>query len=133
LLSDTGAPWDLVAAGDPRTYADPAEPDGLRWIAQYADGDRCEQESRHPARRDRCARRADDAGRLCACGAPDRPRWTFRNENSFLPANLRRPGQNGTDSIATGLDGLFVDFPDTAVLARTIYAGRGSLDQTTSI
>ena len=28
LINCTGAPWDLVAAGDPRTYADLATPRG---------------------------------------------------------------------------------------------------------
>ena len=55
--------------------------------------------------------------------------WTFRNENQFLPLNLRR----GTDPnawgdviaeirtfLAAGLDGVFADYPDTAVLARDL-------------
>src|SRR4051794_35711671 len=38
LLSATGAPADLVAAGDPRSYADLASAAGLAEIAGYADG-----------------------------------------------------------------------------------------------
>lgn len=38
LLDVTGAPADLVAAGDPRTYRDLATPAGLAWVEQYADG-----------------------------------------------------------------------------------------------
>jgi glycerophosphoryl diester phosphodiesterase len=38
LIDATGAPFDLVAAGDPRTYADLVTPAGLREIATYADG-----------------------------------------------------------------------------------------------
>jgi glycerophosphoryl diester phosphodiesterase len=38
LIDATGAPYDFVAAGDPRTYADLATPEGLREIAHYADG-----------------------------------------------------------------------------------------------
>ncbi|RCG26563.1 glycerophosphodiester phosphodiesterase [Sphaerisporangium album] len=38
LVNGTGAPYDLVAAGDKRTYADLVTPDGLRDIARYADG-----------------------------------------------------------------------------------------------
>ena len=38
LIDATGAPSDLVAAGDPRTYADLVTPAGLREIARYADG-----------------------------------------------------------------------------------------------
>ena len=33
ITSDVGAPHDLVAAGDPRTYADLSTPEGLAEIA----------------------------------------------------------------------------------------------------
>ncbi|GAA1018056.1 glycerophosphoryl diester phosphodiesterase [Acrocarpospora pleiomorpha] len=38
LINGSGAPYDLVAAGDPRTYDNLITPDGLRDIAKYADG-----------------------------------------------------------------------------------------------
>src|SRR3954468_4834189 len=38
LIDATGAPADLVAAGDRRTYDDLVTPAGLRAIARYADG-----------------------------------------------------------------------------------------------
>ncbi len=38
LVDCTGGPYDLVAAGDPRTWADLVKPKGLRFIAGYADG-----------------------------------------------------------------------------------------------
>ena len=38
LVDAQGAPYDLVAAGDPRKYADLITPDGLDQIAEYADG-----------------------------------------------------------------------------------------------
>ncbi|MEU6742680.1 glycerophosphodiester phosphodiesterase family protein [Streptosporangium sandarakinum] len=38
FVADAGAPYDLVAAGDPRTYDDMVTPAGLREIARYADG-----------------------------------------------------------------------------------------------
>ena len=53
---------------------------------------------------------------------------TFRNENQFLPASLRRgtvPSDYGDAFaeyeafFAAGVDGLFSDNPDTAVAART--------------
>jgi Glycerophosphoryl diester phosphodiesterase len=37
LTAPVGAPWDFVAAGDPRTYADLVTPSGLRQIARYAE------------------------------------------------------------------------------------------------
>src|SRR5262249_26263703 len=36
LTSATGAPFDLIAKGDPRTYADIVSPKGLRDVARYA-------------------------------------------------------------------------------------------------
>ncbi len=59
--------------------------------------------------------------------------YTLRNENGFLPADFRR----GTDPnaygdvfgacaayFATGIDGIFADHPDTALLAAADHAGR---------
>ncbi|HSK96865.1 MAG TPA: glycerophosphodiester phosphodiesterase family protein, partial [Euzebyales bacterium] len=61
--------------------------------------------------------------------------WTFRNENMFLPVDFRQ----GDPSAATylmatgdapaeyrtyfdlGVDGLFSDYPDTAVATRTAW------------
>ena len=57
--------------------------------------------------------------------------YTFRNENHFLPANLRSGPADSAygDSfaeyaafLAAGLDGLFTDNTDTAVLARAAHA-----------
>ncbi|MCX6462928.1 MAG: glycerophosphodiester phosphodiesterase family protein, partial [Pseudonocardiales bacterium] len=55
--------------------------------------------------------------------------YTFRNENQFLPADLRR-GASPTDYgdafaeyaafFAAGVDGVFADNPDTAVAARAL-------------
>ena len=60
----SGAPYDLVAAGDPRTYADLVTPDGLDEIAEYADGVGAEQGTGAAARPGlRCHRRAQRAGR----------------------------------------------------------------------
>ncbi|GAA2995319.1 glycerophosphodiester phosphodiesterase family protein [Streptosporangium longisporum] len=38
FVAATGAPYDLVRAGDPRTYDDMVTPKGLARIAEYADG-----------------------------------------------------------------------------------------------
>jgi len=53
--------------------------------------------------------------------------FTFRDENAFLPADLRRGGQDAgrgdgraecTAFLAAGVDGLFADHPATAVAAQ---------------
>jgi glycerophosphoryl diester phosphodiesterase len=57
--------------------------------------------------------------------------WTLRPENRFLPGPLRRGGDVGahgdwerwfTSVMRTGLDGVFADHTDLAVLARTLVA-----------
>ncbi|WP_326551258.1 glycerophosphodiester phosphodiesterase [Micromonospora sp. NBC_01813] len=127
LLGSIGRPYDFTVAGDPRTYADLATPDGLKWIAGYADAIGPNKDLIVPR---------DASGAL---GPPttlirDAHRvrlvvhaWTFRAENQFLPVDHRI----GTDPTARGdltaeyelffglgLDGLFADHPDTAVAAR---------------
>jgi glycerophosphoryl diester phosphodiesterase len=121
LINCSGAPYDLVAAGDLRTYADLTRPAGLRRIARYADVVGLCKDVMIPR---------DASGRL---GTPTRAvddahaagltvvGWTFRRENSFLPLELR----SGTDPaapgnlageirvfLATGMDGFFTDNPD---------------------
>jgi glycerophosphoryl diester phosphodiesterase len=126
LSTASSRPWDFVEAGDPRTVADLVKPEGLAWIAGYADGIGPDLSLIIPR---------DAAGKLTtpttlvkdahAAGLVLHP-YTMRNENSFLPADFRR----GTDANAygdafgafkkyfeTGIDGIFSDNPDTALLA----------------
>ncbi|MFD3947253.1 glycerophosphodiester phosphodiesterase [Streptomyces sp. NPDC058579] len=128
LSAASSRPWDFVQAGDPRTVADLVTPQGLRWIASYAQGIGPTLDLVIPR---------DANGRLGtpttlvrdahAQGLILHP-YTQRNENSFLPADFRR----GTDPnaygdvfgalktyLATGIDGIFSDNPDTALLAVT--------------
>jgi len=127
LTSASGAPYDFVAAGDPRTYADLVTPAGLRWVARYADGLGPEKNQVIPR---------DSAGFLGEptslvtdahrAGLKVHP-YTFRAENQFLPADFRSsavPAEYGdlfaeiAAFRATGIDGLFTDNPDVAVAAR---------------
>jgi glycerophosphoryl diester phosphodiesterase len=132
LLASTGQPYDLRVAGDPRSYADLATPAGLREIATYAQGIGPHKDLVIPR---------DASGRLTqptslvrdahALGIVVHP-WTFRSENHFLPADLRRgdpadpefPRRRG-DAVAelrrffeVGVDGVFADHPADAVAAR---------------
>jgi glycerophosphoryl diester phosphodiesterase len=127
LLNASGQPYDLTVAGDPRTYADLAAPQGLKWISQYADGIGSNKDLIVP--RDATGQLlepttlVDDAhARGLVVHA-----WTFRSENTFLPADFRigpDPAGHGDASaeyalfFALGVDGLFSDFPDVAVKAR---------------
>ncbi|MFD5723619.1 glycerophosphodiester phosphodiesterase [Streptomyces sp. NPDC127036] len=126
-------PWDFVATGDPRTVADLVTPQGLQWIASFAQGIGPTLDLVIPK---------DAAGNLTTpttlvadahhAGLVLHP-YTMRNENPFLPANFRK----GTDPTAygdafgafkayfeTGIDGVFSDNADTALLARADFLAR---------
>jgi glycerophosphoryl diester phosphodiesterase len=121
------APYDLVAAGTPRTYGELASPAGLAEIATYADGVGPEKGYVIPRNADGTLGEpttfvddAHDAGLLVHA-------YTFRAENFFLPTDYRSgsdPAAYGdyagevTAFLAAGLDGLFADHPDQAVAAR---------------
>ena len=127
LMDRTGAPWDLVAAGDPRTYSDLESPRELAAIAQYADGI-------GPHKTQVIGR--DDGHRLTGPTAlvDDAHAaglfvhvWTLRNENNFLPLEHRIGQEKAVHGDAeseylayldAGVDGVFSDFSRTAVLAR---------------
>ncbi|QKW05556.1 glycerophosphodiester phosphodiesterase [Streptomyces sp. NA04227] len=127
LSSANSRPWDFIESGDPRTVADLVKPEGLKWMASYAQGIGPTLDLIIPR---------DAAGKLTepttlvrdahAAGLILHP-YTMRNENPFLPAEFRK----GTDADAygdafgafrvyfeTGIDGIFTDQPDTGVLAR---------------
>ncbi|HLL61522.1 MAG TPA: glycerophosphodiester phosphodiesterase [Propionibacteriaceae bacterium] len=121
LIDCSGAPYDLRAAGDPRTYADLVTPAGLRQIARYA--------GQVGLCKDRMIPR-DAAGNLLAptdviADAHEVGLkvvgWTFRRENDSLPADYRI----GTDPagigdlageinrfLDAGMDSFFTDNPD---------------------
>ncbi|NKE57110.1 glycerophosphodiester phosphodiesterase [Lentzea sp. PSKA42] len=127
LINASGAPYDFVAGGDKRTYSDMVTPAGLKEIATYADG--------IGATKDRIIPR-DAAGFLqqptTLVQDAHKARlivhaWTFRNENSFLPADFRSSADPAAYGRAfeeydlffkQGLDGVFADNPDTAVEAK---------------
>ncbi|MGW2839951.1 glycerophosphodiester phosphodiesterase [Streptomyces sp. NPDC001493] len=126
LAGANSRPWDFTEAGDPRTVADLVTPAGLKWIASFAQGIGPTLDLVVPR---------DSAGRLAAPTTLVRDAhaqglilhpYTMRNENTFLPAEFRR----GTDPnaygdafgafrayFATGIDGIFSDNADTALLA----------------
>jgi glycerophosphoryl diester phosphodiesterase len=127
LISDVGAPYDFVLAGDPRTYADLAKPEGLRFIAGYAGGIGPNKNLIVP--RDANGFLQPPTTLVAdahAAGLVVHP-WTFRNENNFLPADFRSdadPSHYGNAFgeyaifFQLGIDGLFSDNPDTAIEAR---------------
>jgi glycerophosphoryl diester phosphodiesterase len=128
LTSATGAPYDLIAAGDPRTYADLVTPAGLRDVARYADWLGPDKNQIIPRNAGGFLQAPTtlvaDAHRAGLKVVP----YTFRNENNFLPADFRSstvPAAYGNafgefeKFFATGIDGLFTDNTDTAIEARS--------------
>lgn len=122
LVDAEGAPADGAA----ESYAAMLTPAGLTAIAGYADGIGPAKTLVIP--RD-AAGRSLPPSRLVAdahaAGLAVHP-WTFRAENMFLPAELRRgdaPAAHGDvvaemrAFVAAGVDGLFSDFPRLAVEA----------------
>ena len=136
LLSATGAPYDAVAAGSPITYADAITPQGLAFIATYAAGigpDKNQVIPRNPD--DTLAAPTSLVADAHAAGLQVHP-YTFRNENQFLPAELRT-GDGQTEDLDdygrvleeerlfwdTGIDAMFTDQADTAVVSRAVAEG----------
>jgi glycerophosphoryl diester phosphodiesterase len=144
LVAASGAPWDVVAAGGPRTYADLVTPAGLREVSTYAAAIGPDKSLVIPRDADGAlgtvTSLVDDA-HFAGLGVHA---YTFRDENHFLPACCRtgghagvcRPEQKG-DAFGeyrayfdAGVDGVFSDHPDTAVVAREEWlasVGRGPL------
>ncbi len=127
LVQLLGAKTARPADSADRTYAEMATPAGLKAIAKYADGVGPSKDYIVPR---------DAAGRSLApttfvkdahrAGLVVHP-YTFRNENAFLPLELRSsadPAAYGKafaeyeQFFALGVDGLFSDNSDTAVEAR---------------
>ncbi|MEU4163282.1 glycerophosphodiester phosphodiesterase [Actinoplanes sp. NPDC026670] len=124
LSSAAGTPFN-----DPRPYADYLTPAGLKELSEFIDGIGPEKGQVIPRKADGTlgapTSLVTDAH---AAGVKVIP-YTFRAENSFLPAELRV----GADATAygksideqvtflhTGIDGLFTDNPDIGVLARSL-------------
>lgn len=133
LLWLEGKPYDVKAAGGALTYEQMATPEGLKRIAQYADGvgpekyhfvmPRNAAGNLDPANATRFVADAHAAGLLV------HP-YTFRAENEFLPTNLQslaEPTARGDSAmevkvfLATGIDGFFIDQPNIGVQARSEF------------
>ncbi|WP_326643834.1 glycerophosphodiester phosphodiesterase [Streptosporangium sp. NBC_01755] len=132
LITAGGAPYDWIAAGDPRTYDTMVTPAGLREVAGYADGVGVDTRRIVPAGPDgrllpptTFIRDAHEAGLKVHA-------WTVRNENSHLPLDFRlgNPASpafpRATGDVMgwlerlyrLGLDGVFADDPGMARAVR---------------
>lgn len=125
LVEASGAPADLVAAGDPTTYDDLVSPRGLRMVARYADavGLAKSRLLGHPADAEALVDHAHLSGLQVLA-------WTLREENRFLSPRFRRgdePDRRGDAAgelaalLDAGVDGVFCDHPDMALAARDAW------------
>lgn len=126
LVNSSGRPWDLAAAGDPRTYADLVTPAGLAEIATYADGIGVEKGVAISRNADGTLGGPTPVIADAHAAGLDVHGWTFRKENAFLPAEFRSsadPAETGDLAgeiavfLEAGLDGFFTDDPDLGVPA----------------
>lgn len=135
-------PYDFVVSHDPRTYADLVTPAGLAEIATYADGvgpwkryivSVAGVDANHDGQADDLNGdgQVDDSDKTLlpptslvhdahAAGLLVHT-WTFRNERRYLGRQYGgSPAQEYLQFFCLGIDGLFSDFPDTAVSAREL-------------
>lgn len=126
LIEENGKPYDMILAREPLTAKEMVSPTGLARIAKYAQGIGPSKNLLLPRKPDGSLSAATtvvaDAHKSGLIVHP----WTFRNENSFLPLELRsNPSvaeQNYGDAMAEyklfyelGVDGVFSENPDTAL------------------
>ncbi|WP_203748785.1 esterase-like activity of phytase family protein [Cellulomonas chitinilytica] len=123
LVDCSGAPYDLVAAGDPRTYRDLVTRAGLAQVAGYADGVGLCKDLMIPRNADATLSTPTPVIRDAHRVGLEVHGWTFRRENQFLPADFRSSTDpNAVGDLAgeirvfvrAGMDGLFSDNPDVA-------------------
>lgn len=128
LLEVAGGPWDRPGV----RFMDMLSEAGLREIAGYARTIGVEKTLIVP--RDEAARALPATGLVARAHAAGLSvhAWTFRAENYFLPAQLRRGDAGAPDFLrqhgdldaelrafyAAGVDGVFSDFPAAAAAAR---------------
>ncbi|WP_425560194.1 glycerophosphodiester phosphodiesterase family protein [Kineococcus glutinatus] len=139
LTYHEGAPYDLVAAGDGRTYADLVIPSSLRDLSRYVDvvGPSLQQVF-EPTGDGSLGAPTSLVADAHAAGLEVVP-YTHRPENEFLPADLRTGDDPAAWGLAVeharavfdaGVDGLFSDAPDVADLARDAFvAERGAAEE----
>ncbi|MEP0836855.1 glycerophosphodiester phosphodiesterase [Trichocoleus sp. ST-U3] len=148
--ASTAKPYDFVVSGDSRTYGDLITSSGLNAIAQYASGIGPWKRLIIPAETvdQNGDGQPDDLNGDGVISDADKPllqptslisdahaagllvhAYTFRSEDFFLA-----PDYNGNPELEyeqffkLGIDGVFTDFPDTAVAVRNRIAGNPSKD-----
>ena len=140
LAPPSERPYDFVVVGDPRTFKDLVTPEGLAEIKTYADGVGPWKPYLMPTKavdqdgdgkpddldgdgkmdeRDRVLAPPTDVVRNAHRLGLFVHTWTFRSEPRRLASTFKGdPMAEYKAFYALGIDGVFSDFPDTAVRAR---------------
>lgn len=140
LVAPYDKPYDFAVAKDPRTFADMLTPTGLKEIKTYADGigpwkpyllpskqvdrnnDGVMDDLNNDGKmdeRDRVLLPATDVIKNAHAAGLIVHAYTFRNEPRRLASDYNGdPKAEYKKMFALGVDGVFSDFPDTAVAAR---------------
>ncbi len=124
---------DFVVAGDQRTYADLREPEGLEFIASYADGIGpykdlviARDSAGNLAQPTGSGRRGPRCGLMCTSGRCATRTTSCRPTCAAAPTRLAHGDAVG-EYLAffdAGVDGVFSDFTQTAVQARSQWLAR---------
>ena len=127
LMEGSGAPFDLAARGDMRTYADLATVEGLRAVAEYADVIGVDKSMIIPRDNNNALLTPTSLVNDAHSAKLKVHIWTMRAENYFLPKDFRSSSDLAARGdlvneiakyLATGIDGFFCDQPDIGVRAR---------------
>ncbi|MDJ0798209.1 MAG: glycerophosphodiester phosphodiesterase [Calothrix sp. MO_167.B12] len=116
LLNLDSKPYDFVNSGDPRSYRDLTTVEGLQEISKYATAIGIHKNLLVP--RDTNDKLLPPTSLVTDAHAVNLlvHVWTFRNEDVFLPLDFQgNPQGEYEEFFQLGIDGVFSDFPDTAL------------------
>ncbi|MDJ0620193.1 MAG: glycerophosphodiester phosphodiesterase [Calothrix sp. MO_192.B10] len=116
LLNIDSKPSDFVISGDTRSYTDLTTIEGLQEIAKYAQAIGIHKNLLIP--RDTNGKLLPPTSLVTDAHAVNLlvHVWTFRNEDAFLPLDFQgNPQGEYEEFFKLGIDGVFSDFPDTAL------------------
>lgn len=119
LINDVGKPYDFIINGDSRTYQDLISIDGLQEIAKYAQAIGVHKNLIFPKDKQGKLLSPTDLIKNAHTANLLVHAWTFRNEDVFLPVDLKgNPQKEYELFFKLGIDGVFSDFPNVAFAVR---------------